>query len=222
MTIDECYRIVQLVCNKTQSGNITPTDFNNAAVISQISILSQTLGNPQEYQPGHPVSRYGLGLNQRIMEDIRQILKPSTTLIFTNGIATYPSDCLYMFDMGLTFDDVMIKPVELDEWRILNKSVIKPPSMQQPVYYVVGNNIYVLPITITSTVISYVRTPLPPKWNYTVVNSVPVYSSSGSQDFELGPLLQLRIITRMLGFFGINLNLPEVTKLASALEAQGA
>src|SRR4029077_21126967 len=98
----------------------------------------------QEYQgttrtggPGHPVPKYGLGISQKLNEDLRVLTKIPTVLTFSGGLVAYPTDSLYVYNITLA-DMTLVKPVEWDEAAILLKSVIKPPTVQYPVYYSLG------------------------------------------------------------------------------------
>lgn len=219
MTIDEAYRLVDFVANKTvQQGFISPNQFNTVAPIAQLSIINKLLGNEQE----RPNRRYGFLIDQKNLEELRPLIKIPSTLAFSNGIGTYPTDSLYLFNIVIAGAYQPAEPCEYDEAIYLQNSVIKPPTTQYPKYYVLGGNIYILPGTITTSQISYVRQPLTPKWNYTIVNQAPVYSASGSQDFEVGVLTHLRICALILQMCGINLSLPQVTAFAMELEQSGA
>lgn len=222
MTIDEAYRFVQFIYNKSQNGNIKPADFNTLALIAQMSVINEMIGNEQEYQPGRPVPRYGFGLSQKIQEDLRPIIITPTTLTFSSGVAIYPINSLYLFDLSENSSGAEIRPCEVDEGRILSGSVIKPPIVGNAKYFVLGASMYVLPSTIIDTRVTYVRRPLAPLWNFDYQNSVPVFQPTGSQDFELGELLHLRICLKILQAVGINLDLAQVTQAAMAMEAQGA
>jgi hypothetical protein len=76
-------------------------------------------------------------------------------------------------------------------------------------------------LNVTATM-SYVRKPFTPFWNSQIINQVPVYNQSGSQDFEIDVLAHLRVVTVILQMSGVNLNLYEVTKFAQMLEQEGA
>lgn len=222
MDINQCFEFVKFVSNKTQQGNITPQQFNMLAPIAQISLVNQLLGNEQEYQPSKPLARYGMGINQKLMEDLRPIVTIPTALVFTAGVATYPVTSLYLFDLAETASGKEITPCEVDEGRILAQSVIKPPIVGNAKYYVLGSSIYVLPASIVNTLVTFVRRPALPFWDSTIINSVAVYNASSSQDFELDELLHLRICLKILQAVGVNLTLPMVSAFASQLEQQGA
>lgn len=236
MNINEAYFFCKTIANKSQNGDVSPEQFNNLAPIAQLSVINELLGNEQEYQPtnrqggaGHPVSRYGLGITQKNMEELRPIISIPTALVFSGGIATYPVDSIYLFDLAETSGLKEIYPTEVDEARILAQSVIKPPIIGKAIYYVLGPSIYVLPASIINTLVTYVKKPADPLWNYTYVSTVPTYAATGgvigsgsSQDFEVSVLLHLRICAKILQAVGINLSLEQVVAYGAALEAQGA
>lgn len=231
MTINEAYVFIQNIYNKTQQGNIAPEQINSFFPVAQEWVLNQLLGEDKRYSTQNrvPIPTYGLGLDQQTQEHLRPIIKTPTALVFTAGVATYPTDSVYLFDLAETSSGKEIYPCEVDEGRILSQSVIKPPIIGSGKYYVLGANMYVLPLAIVNALVTYIRKPLPPLWNYTFVNTIPTYAVSGgiigsgnSQDFELGSLVHLRICARVLQMAGINLSLYDVVQAAQAMEAQGA
>jgi hypothetical protein len=223
MTINDVFVLCQTIFNKSQNGNITPNQFNNAAPICQISVINELLGNEQEYSPGKPVPRYGFDLNQKIHELLQPIIQVASPALSNVGVAAYPTGCLYI-DAIRDTNGSLIYPTEYDEAMILIKSLIRPPRTGHAIYYVFGNNIYVFPyIPFTNVInINFIGTPTPPFWNYTETNNVPVYNPTGSQDFQLSPLAHLRICAKILQFFGLNLSVEEVTQYGMVLEREGA
>lgn len=221
MTIDQAYRLIQLTFNKQQNGNIKPDDFNNIAPIAQLSIINQLLGNEQQYQPNLALPKYGFKSNQKISEDLRPLVDPPATIALSGGSGTYPATSLYLDTVTETSSGALIRPVEYDEAMILNSSVVRPPIVGKAIYYVLGSTINVLPATIASIKVSFVKKPTDPKWNYSISNQQPVYNPSGSQDFQIGELLHLRVCQRILQYFGVNLSLEQVTQFAMSAEAQG-
>lgn len=224
MDINQARIFCLSLVNKDQQGNLSPDQWNNFAPIAQEWVLNQLLGEDKRYSTQNrvPIPTYGLGLDQQTQEHLRPIIKTPTALVFTAGIGTYPVDSVYLFDLAETSSGKEIYPCEVDEGRILAQSVIKPPIVGLAKYYVLGANMYVLPSSITNTLVTYIRRPLPPFWNFTFVNNSPVYNASGSQDFELGVLVHLRICARILQMAGINLTLYDVVQASQAMEAQGA
>ncbi len=227
MDIDESYRLIQLLYNKSQSGNILPADYNNAAAICQISLVNDLLGNEAQYQPGMPIPKTGFSINQKNREELRPIITPFSTIAVASGLAAYPEDYLY-YDTMTTTGGLLIKEATPDEIAILNQSQIKPPSTTYPSFVLHSDGMRIYPTSITSMKLSYVRTPITPIWNYTTVNNEPVYAATGgeigdgnSHDFELSPLTHIRICMKIAQYFGMNLSMAEVTQYAMAAEAQG-
>ena len=67
--------------------------------------------------------------------------------------------------------------------------------------------------------IFYIRKPLKPNWAYSVVNDIPLYNSTNSQDFEIHGSDESELVYRILAFAGINLQKPVITQVAASLEA---
>lgn len=221
MDINRAYIFVQFCANKSQNGNITPDQFNALAPVMQISVISDLIGNEKEYKPHDPTPRYGYNINDKVRADLLEIMVSPTTTAVAAGIAPYPADLLYLDTSITTTNGVIMHEVTSDEVAILNNSQIKPPTVQYPFYVTYSDGIYVYPSSIASIKLSYVRKPIDPKWNYTIVNEVPVYSASGSQDFELNEMVHLRICSKILAAVGVNLSMADLTAYAVAMEASG-
>ncbi len=228
MTIDQAFQTARLIYNKSAGGgNLSPAQFNLAAHVYQISILNDLLGNEQQYQPGMPVPKTGFSINQKNREELRPITKAFQTLTVTAGLAAYPSDYIY-YDTMTTVAGLLIPEATPDEVAILNQSQIKPPSAQYPKFSLFEDGIRIYPNSLPQIKLSYVRQPVTPVWNYTLVNNEPVYAATGgiigdgnSHNWELSELVHLRILMRVLQAFGLNLSLADVTQYAMTAEAQG-
>lgn len=217
MNINEAIQLVRFILNKDQNGNITGDDFNLLAPIAQISVLNDRLGNLKKY-PDQP---YGFSVSQKAREEIRSLMVLPTTTAVSSGVATYPGDYLYYDTITLTSTGVLMREATADEIAELNQSTIKPPSARFPYFVLHSNGINVYPTTITSIKLAYVRKPLTPEWAYTISNNQEVYDAGNSQNFELAETTHMEIVMNILMMAGVNLNLPQVTQYAAAMEAQG-
>ena len=74
-------------------------------------------------------------------------------------------------------------------------------------------------VAADSIQIFYIRKPLKPNWAYSVVNDIPLYNSTNSQDFEIHGSDESELVYRILAFAGINLQKPGITQVAASLEA---
>ena len=88
------------------------------------------------------------------------------------------------------------------------------PAPAQAVFDDEGNN-----IAADSIQIFYIRKPLKPNWAYSVVNDIPLYNSTNSQNFEIHGSDESELVYRILAFAGINLQKPGITQVAASLEA---
>ena len=68
-----------------------------------------------------------------------------------------------------------------------------------------------------AVLISYVRTPTTPNWNYVVVNDKALYNATTSTDFELHPSEESELVYRILAYSGIAIEKPQLTQMAGAL-----
>ena len=88
------------------------------------------------------------------------------------------------------------------------------PAPARAVFDDEGNN-----VAADSIQIFYIRKPLKPNWAYSVVNDIPLYNSTNSQDFEIHGSDESELVYRILAFAGINLQKPGITQVAASLEA---
>ena len=219
MTIDQAYQFIQFCYNKRQGGYITPDQFNNLAPIMQMSLINDRIGNVKKYQPGFPVPSYGFGVTQKSREELRPLLVKPTIVSVTTGVATIPGDYLY-YDT-ISIGGYQAQEVTEDEILEMNNSLIKPPIARFPHFVLHSNGINIYPSAPSSILLSYLRKPLTPLWNYTIVNDESVYSSSGSQDFETGITTHLEICNMILSAIGISLGKLEIAQYAEQQQQMG-
>lgn len=217
MTIDEAYRLTSFVINAEQQGKLTADEFNLLAPIAQLSVINNRL-QPEYDDKGRLVK--GMGVNDKIREEFRPILKNPQVIAVSSGLAPYPVDYIYMDSMT----DSAGKPITEahgDEIAVLNQSQIKPPSVAFPKYVIHQNGFNIFPTSITSIRLAYLRKPVTPFRNYTLTNDRAVYNASGSQDFEIDVLAHLAICHQLLLAVGVNLNLDKVVAYAAAMKETG-
>jgi hypothetical protein len=205
MTIDEAFRYVEFVSNKSQRGSITPKEFNLLAERAQLAHIQEVYGN-------------GYVSTQKQQDTLKKLIKSQSSAL-GSGYVSIPSDSLYILSVSLA-DGTNVKMVSEDQISKYRKSKIVAPSESDPIGYIQENRVYVLPSTITSNiVIKYVDKPTAPVWNYTVSNNRAVYSSSGSQDFEAGEVAHNDIVNKILEYLGMNTRDVAVTQYAMSKQA---
>lgn len=198
MTIDEAFRYLEFLTNKSQRGSITPKEFNLLAERAQLAHIQEVYGN-------------GYIGTQKQNDHLKNVITEGT-LSITSSYITLPANTLYVLSVSLS-DGSNVKIVSEDQLSHYKKSKIVAPTSSEPIGYIRDNRIYILPTTVTgSIIIRYIKKPAAPTWNYTVSNNRAVYSSSGSQDFEIGEVGHNDIVMKIAEAFGINTRDMSVTQ----------
>ncbi len=220
MTIDEAYRLCLYVTNKNQSGKtFNPDQFNLLAKVAQMDFISKRLGNVKALGQ-NATPPFGYQSNRKVHEDLRPLIYgPIGIPIQPNtGLFQYPYNYIWP-DSIHKLDWTQIWEVASDEYPQVKKSQVLPPSEDYPVVVHRGPYGFIDPYTIGTFGMTYVRAPVDPYWNYTVVNDEPVYNPVGSVDFQVNPYTNahFEIVLGMLSMVGINLSIPElITAYAEA------
>ena len=132
-------------------------------------------------------------------------------------ISVYPYD-FYKLGTVIYKGEKEVQQIQPNELLELNLSPITRPSLYWPVYKYKDLKIYVYPQTITGDVITctYVRKPLNPSWNFSIGgNGQYVYSPNTSINFELHPIEQTTLVTKILLYSGIVIKDPEIIQIAA-------
>tara|TARA_R100001463_G_scaffold1136_5_gene4883 strand:+ start:53 stop:1825 length:1773 start_codon:yes stop_codon:yes gene_type:complete len=103
---------------------------------------------------------------------------------------------------------------------ILNSKLVQP-TLKRPIYIRNSAGIIVYPTSITDGVSCYyIRKPQTVSWNYTEVNSVALFNSGSSVDFELHESEENTLVSKILVLAGINIKDQALTQIGMAKEAQ--
>jgi hypothetical protein len=133
-------------------------------------------------------------------------------------ISVYPYD-FYKLGTVIYKGEKEVQYVQPNELLELNLSPLTKPSLYWPVYTYKDFKIKVYPTTIMgNNVISctYLRKPLNPSWNFTIGSSSQyIYNPSTSVNFELHPIEQTNLITRILLYSGIVIKDPQIIQIAA-------
>jgi hypothetical protein len=133
-------------------------------------------------------------------------------------ISVYPYN-FYKLGTVIYKGEKEVQYVQPNELLELNLSPLTKPSLYWPVYTYKDFKIKVYPTTITgNNVISctYLRKPLNPSWNFTIGSSSQyIYNPNTSVNFELHPIEQANLITRILLYSGIVIKDPQIIQIAA-------
>lgn len=218
--VNTVYRTVLLIINKEQRGYLTPDEFNRTAAQVQLEIFNEYFDdlNQQLRVPGND-SEYSDRIKN--LEEKIAIFQDIGNCTYSGGkfnlpVLTSPYE-FYKIGTVIYNDEKEVQYVQPNELLELNLSPITKPSVYWPVYTYKNFKISVYPTSITNGIsCTYIRKPLNPIWNFTTGAGYQyIYTSTGSQDFELHPIEQVNIITRILLYSGIVIKDPQIVQAAA-------
>ena len=107
---------------------------------------------------------------------------------------------------------------------VLVNSDMTAPSLMFPVYEKIGSKFKPFPLVPSDYFLElfYLRTPLAPKWTFTLVAGNPIYNPSASdlQDVDLHESLLIPFLTKVLNYCGISIREPEIAQFVNSEEAK--
>ena len=111
---------------------------------------------------------------------------------------------------------------ENERWSWLNNSLRKP-TMQDPIAVFLGNDeIQFYPEDIRTALLTYIRYPQKPVWNYTIIGGIPVYNPVGSQDIELPQICADEMAVTIMDRIGIVIREPGLVDWSRYTKTNGS
>lgn len=230
--IDDVYRVMQVVLNKNNYGNIDPDDMNALAKDAQLKVFYDL---PSEiYRIKRRRSTTGIKdalvpfQNALDVFTDREPVQRESVQDSSTGFSDYfvlPLD-FYHLESVWYRDNTFVDEIDKKKGRFVLSNPNTAPTVQYPVFEKRGNNIYLFPETIGLTIsnggsiinsdvsIYYRRKPKDPKWTFISVNNKAVFNPGDSsyQDFELPEYFFRRLLVEMAFLSGISLREEEVAK----------
>ena len=219
--VNTVYRTVLLIMNKEQRGYLTPDEFNKTAAQVQLEIFNEYFEdlNQQLRAPGND-SEYANRVDN--LDEKISIFEMDGNCSYIGGYFAYPTLVapmeLYKLGTVIYNDEKEVQSVQSNELLELSLSPLTKPSIQWPVYQLKNSRITVYPKTITSNIsCTFLRKPLDPIWNFTTAAPTYqyVYTVIGSQNFELHPTEQNKVIIKILLYSGIIIKDPQIIQVAA-------
>ena len=228
VSVNTVYRTVLLILNKEQRGYITPDEFNRTAAQVQLEIFNEYFDNlNQQIRIPDNDTEYADRV-KNLQEKIAIFQTDGACLPIAGGFNIPTATDFYKLGTVIYNDEKEVQYIQPNELLELNLSPITKPSKYWPVYTYKDFIIKVYPTTITTGITcTYIRKPADPIWNFTLgtsqqyIYSPPTSLTSPSVDFELHPIEQTNLITRILLYSGIVIEDPQIVQIA-AQQAQAA
>lgn len=204
------YEFVKFIGNQSQTGRIIPDSFNLAWQSAEIEYLNDLMGE------GKATKMESFGGGDAALDSTR-ILTKSTLLVNDKfGWVNLPPDYFRWGALSLITGLNKSKPVQLlsdDKWAGRSNSQLNPPA-KYPIAKLEGNSILAKPEASRYS-LSYIRTPVTPKWAFTIgSNGRPVYDAGASVNSELPGYLMNQIAYKICSMLGINISKAELIQYA--------
>lgn len=217
LNINELYISVQNFANKEQRGFISPSQFNDFAYRA---VMESFMQKSLVYQS-----------TQKISDDLRPFIKPTTLDVDAQGRVLYPDDYVHMSSVKyvnvkqvnkqVVRKLVELIPVDDNELGYRLNSTIVPPSKDFPILVYYDEYMKVFPEDLLRVEVTYLREPIKPIWAFTLVNNRPVYDPDNSVDIEFPREMHNEIMIKILSYVGINLREGVLMQYAEAKNQQG-
>lgn len=225
MTIDQAKKFFELLFNKYQLGGYTsPTEFNLLADRAQTELYMERYGNPNTFVQGSGTARQGATVSGTIQDELKVFLTVAhVNMTPSSRYSSGPLPSNYQhYDSSRIVGD-SYSPIKIIDQDKLNSRLISevvPPSFKFPVGVIIGNEIQVYPKNVLGLSLSYYRKPAAPVWNYTGT-TIPVFTATGSTNFEMPDSTHNEIVIKMLSYKGISIREQELIGYAANKDNTG-
>ena len=240
INVDTVYKTVLLILNKEQRGYITPDEFNRTGTQVQLDIFEQYFDDLNQ-QLRVPQSDYDYSDRQMSIDEKLSPFKTEGNCAFSNGKFNLPTNPengvptiiydgaiptstqfsfykigtpIFTPTNGLATE---IQRLSRGEFYNIQRSPLTASTESFPTYLYEGGKLIVKPDSIDEGVsTSLLRKPRNVKWNFSpgTVGQY-IYSSAGSQNFELNASEQVEVITRILFYSGVIIRDPQIIQVAA-------
>tara|TARA_R110001606_G_C15169376_1_gene627970 strand:- start:45 stop:824 length:780 start_codon:yes stop_codon:yes gene_type:complete len=247
--IDTVYQKVLAIANKEQRGYLTPQDFNLFADHAQKEIFEQYFYDLNQFRrvPGNNTVYADMinNLENKISYFKRydQNMSDETNIngdVFIEDNTGHGGEDIYkLITVRLRHKAgqplYVAEEVQVgSEFFLYADSPLTSHTKKRPVYWKrthtgKGISIRIYPRPQISNpydssvdgavLISYIKKPQTPNWNYQIVNEKPFFKNdSESQDFELHSSDESELVYRILALAGVQIEKPQLTQTAITLE----
>jgi hypothetical protein len=239
INVDTVYKTVLLILNKEQRGYMTPDEFNKTATQVQLDIFEQYFEDLNQQlrvpQSDYDYSDRQMSIDEKISPFKTEgncaynagkfnlpILDTEGNTVINTGAEPANNEVSFyklgtpIFTPNIGFD-TELQRLPRNEFYNIEKSPLTASTQDFPTYLYESNKLTVRPTSIISGIsTSFIRKPRNVKWNFTIGTvGQYIYSSAGSQQFELNASEQVEVITRILFYSGVIIRDPQVIQVAA-------
>ena len=228
MTNNDLYKSLLNILRKESKGlAVSPDAFTDYLKVENLALFN-------DY--------YKVFEQTRIVSDAIKHLKTSSTRTLTIGYVSAPGDYAHLTALHVGSETTLIDEVTDEEWVFRADDALTVPTEDYPIARLADTNIYVLPNTIDSITVLYLRNPTTPYFDYyTDVNLNIQYLTAGQSyalqasevyrdgttvgtmssltvELEWQDLDKIKILHRILTKFGVSMDEQLVAQYATSKE----
>ena len=192
-TIQDVYEFATFIANAQQSNIISPDEFNIAINVAQQQYFKTKLGLPETYSVQKREAPQQFQTTQSNSDSLRpfivstDIVKSGNGFNFPTNFAAFAGQS-YLYVEQVNGQSVAtrqpLEMVTIGERGLRLNDYILYPTLEYPIVTYLNNQLLVDPVDVTAVNLTYVRYPVTPIRNYTVVNDFNVYNPVGSVQLE--------------------------------------
>ncbi len=230
INIDTVYQRVLAIANKEQRGYINPQQFNLFANQVQLDIFEDYFFKLSQLEFSQKNNSQYNDLKKLVEEKTRPFenIHQAVASVSTD-LATLPAN-VYRLG-GVFYNDstnvIKVENIDAGEVEFVSRVPLAKPTQKHPVYVRVNpTQIRLYPSTVSpvwsTTVLDchFISRPTAVNWGYTEINSVALYNSASSTNFDLHESEENTLVIKILALAGINIKDSELTQIAMAKEQQ--
>lgn len=218
ISINYIYQLCYSIAAKQSAAFPSPNDFNMYADMANIDLFNYYNDERQklllEVKSGQQI------FAPELLADFVVNEYPMSPSVMSPSL---PND--YVYDISFTRNingvNKTITKVPYNKRPSYLVSTIDAPTLSDPIYIELANNMELYPTINTPTYLTYYRYPATPIWNYTLVNGRPQFTTNGSVDFEWQSTEITRLTMRILTSMGLSIRDTELTQAVEQM-TQGA
>lgn len=231
VNIDTVYQRVLALANKEQRGYITPQEFNLFANQAQMDIFEQYFYDLNQFRriPGNDTV-YADMVN--ILEDKIDIFRDTMGSVAASTLtAQVPGyilpDTIYRMEQ-VRIGGTQCEKLTAKDYNTVRESPLTKPSPSRPIYTIRSGNVILIndgvsdggtgyiDFTVSSVNMYFIRRPDAVNWSSYNISGADLYDSTNSDNFELHPSEETKLVIKILGLAGITLKDPALYQAATA------
>lgn len=218
MTVEQLRVFINACVNRDQTGNaMKPDEYN--------SYLARAVEDKFRIETGLRELRTPIYFqNNQLSTDALKPFLAKPIITGVSGIFAIPVDYAHTISMTSIVNGKtrITTTLNADQFEEKKQDPNSPPTELYPYATEIAGNIEIAPDTVDTIKFVYLKKPVDPFWNWTVVNDEEVYNPIGSIQIPFDAIYHIDIARIIMSYIGINFRDAEFLQYAESLKQKGA